>query len=75
SKEGGGEGYAVEEEGTGGGVAVEEEGDGGGGVLLDGTMKAHSKHCGKFLKNESKSTLRTHTKKYYKALKSVPEAG
>ncbi|GKE02422.1 hypothetical protein Tco_1390405 [Tanacetum coccineum] len=43
--------------------------------LSDETVKAHCKHCGKFLKHESNSTLKMHTDKYCEGLKSVPEAG
>ncbi|KAL6509015.1 hypothetical protein OROGR_023122 [Orobanche gracilis] len=43
--------------------------------LSDGQLKTHCKHCGKFLKHESNSTLKTHTDKYCDGLKSVPEAG
>nr|GEX08084.1 transposon TX1 putative 149 kDa protein [Tanacetum cinerariifolium] len=42
--------------------------------LLDGTIKAHCKHCDKFLKHESNSTLKMHIKKYCEGLKSVPKA-
>ncbi|KAL6513322.1 hypothetical protein OROGR_020808 [Orobanche gracilis] len=48
-------------------------------ILLFGVdfnlVKAHCKHCGKFLKHESNSTLKTHTDKYCDGLKSIPEAG
>ncbi|KAL6580205.1 Myb-like DNA-binding domain [Orobanche minor] len=43
--------------------------------LSDGQLKDHCKHCGKFLKYESNSTLRLHTEKYCEGLKSVPESG
>ncbi|KAL6525593.1 hypothetical protein OROHE_015900 [Orobanche hederae] len=43
--------------------------------LSDGQLKAHCKHCGKFLKHESNTTLKMHTDKYCDGLKSVSEAG
>ncbi|GJQ97656.1 hypothetical protein Tco_0008795 [Tanacetum coccineum] len=43
--------------------------------LSDGTIKANYKHCDKFLKHKSNSTLRMHTDKYCEGLKSVLEAG
>ncbi|GJS16345.1 hypothetical protein Tco_0410817 [Tanacetum coccineum] len=43
--------------------------------LSDETIKAHCKHCGKFLKHESNSTLKGHTDRYCEGLKSNPKAG
>ncbi|GKD90023.1 hypothetical protein Tco_1365530, partial [Tanacetum coccineum] len=42
--------------------------------LSDGSIKAHCKHCGKFIKDIFNSTLRGHTDRYCEGIKSNPKA-
>ncbi|GJT06090.1 hypothetical protein Tco_0840552 [Tanacetum coccineum] len=43
--------------------------------LSDGSLKAHCKHCGKFINHSLNSTLKQHyEKKYCPALKTAPDA-
>nr|GEU57776.1 zinc finger BED domain-containing protein RICESLEEPER 2 [Tanacetum cinerariifolium] len=42
--------------------------------MSDGSLKAHCKHCGHFLKQESNSTLKGHMERYWERLKTTAEA-